>query len=71
MTEYLRVKDHPNLVRDKRSNAILNTNENELAKYKAERDYKLRMTKVADDFDSLKSEVSELKNLLLKILEQK
>ena len=38
MSDYIKVKDHPDLVRDKRSGAILNTNKSELDKYIEKRD---------------------------------
>lgn len=65
---YIKVKDHPNLVRDKRSNAILNIDNSAYNKYKQERDQKLQEKK---EYEQLKKDVSEIKDLLLKILEQK
>lgn len=65
---YIKVKDHPNLVRDKRSSAILNIDNSSYNKYKQERDQKLQEKK---EYEQLKKDVSEIKDLLLKILEQK
>jgi hypothetical protein len=65
---YIKVKDHPNLVRDKRSNAILNIDNSAYNKYKQERDQKLQEKK---EYEQLKKDVSEIKDLLLKILEKK
>jgi len=59
--EYIKVKDHPDLVRDKASNAILNVNDEALNKYREERARLLKMKTAVDDVDNLKKEVENLK----------
>jgi len=69
--DYLKVKDHPDLVRDTKSKAILNTDVHSLNKYKEEREFKMKLHKIVDENQQMKSEISEIKNLLLKVLEKK
>jgi hypothetical protein len=71
MNNYLKVKEHPELVRDKESKAILNTDRNALNKYKEEREHKLKLNKIIEEHDVIKNELSEIKSLLLKVLEQR
>lgn len=71
MSEYIKVKDYPNLVRDKKSNAILNTDRDSLNKYKEERDYQAKIKRVVEENDKLKNDVNEIKTLLYQILGQK
>lgn len=59
---FLKVKDHPGLVRDTRSSAILNTSQQELAKYREERDFKLKLQNVMEKSDGLEQDVAEIKN---------
>jgi hypothetical protein len=56
-----KVQDHPDLVRDLESNAVLNTNYAALLEYRK----KQQMVK---DMDLLKSEVVELKEMMGQIL---
>jgi hypothetical protein len=72
---YLKVMDEPNLVRDTKSNAILNVNTEALNKYKQERDNILKMQKVISEHEDLKknisslsNDVSEIKQLLLQFM---
>jgi hypothetical protein len=68
---YLKVVDHPELVRDRNSKAILNTDLGALNKYKEEREFRMKLEKIVKENDQLKNDVSEIKNLLLKVLEQR
>lgn len=74
---YLKVKDHPNLVRDTESKAILNINADGLNKYRSERERILKEKKALQEVDVLKSDmetvkddVKEIKELLRKLLER-
>jgi hypothetical protein len=64
----MKVKDNPNLVRQKSSNAILNVNDKDLNKYKEERDQALRGMKLAEEQESLRRDVDEIKSLLKELL---
>lgn len=66
--EYMKVKDNPNLVRQKSSNAILNVNDKDLNKYKEERDQALQGKKLAEEQESLRRDVDEIKSLLKELL---
>jgi hypothetical protein len=61
----IQVKDNPNLVRDERSNSILNTNLDELKKFKENRNENL---KLSIEVNELKSEILDLKSLLNQVL---
>lgn len=66
--EYMKVKDNPNLVRQKSSNAILNVNDKDLNKYKEERNQALQGKKLAEEQESLRRDVDEIKSLLKELL---
>jgi hypothetical protein len=68
--DYLKVLDHKDLLRDKNSKAILTNNSESLNKYKEERALKQKLASIAEDYDGLKSEVSEIKDMLKLILER-
>ena len=61
-------------IRDKSSNAVLNTDMNALEKYKFARTQRLQeqevLQKCVDDISSLKDDMVEIKNLLQKISEK-
>ena len=68
---YLKVTDEPNLVRDTNSNAILNVSKEALNKYKQERDKQLQIQRVLSEHEDLKKDISEIKQLLLQLMDRK
>lgn len=58
---YLKVRDNPDLVRDMRSGAILNVNEKMIIKA---REKKMREKKKEEEFETMKSDLQEIKVLL-------
>jgi len=66
--EYVKVKDHLNLVRDPRTNAILNTNKNEYDEYIKMRNKNLsekeKVEKLETDVNEIKNDLDEIKDLL-------
>lgn len=64
----MKVLDNNDLVREKDSRAVLNTNLKELDKYKQERDQRLKLREIADNYDRLKDDVEDIKNMLKEIL---
>ena len=60
-------------VRDNNSKAVLNTDVSALEQYKIARDIKMReqttLQNCVDDISSLKDDITEIKNLLLKLSE--
>ena len=67
---YLKVIDKPHLVRDKKSKAILNNDLAMLNKYKEEREEKAKISRVINEFDSVKNDVSEIKAMLQQLLKK-
>ena len=65
--EYLKVQDTPDLVREKRSNAVLNTNQSELNKYKQIRDEKLKLRSLIEEQEKIKSDLDEIKGILYQL----
>ena len=74
MAEYIKVKDHPNLVRDTESRAIVNNNlaayEAAVARSRAKQKQKDELRDAVRDINNLKCEMHEIKNLLLKLVEK-
>jgi len=71
----IQVEGHKDLVRDERSNAIVNTNKSAylIAKKRAEEAQRQRdeIRETTRELNSLKSEMHEIKNMLLKLVEDK
>jgi hypothetical protein len=71
----IQVEGHNDLVRDERSNAIVNTNKSAylIAKKRAEEAQRQRdeIRETTRELNSLKSEMHEIKNMLLKLVEDK
>jgi hypothetical protein len=68
---HLKVKDCPDLLREKKSSAILNTNHSELNKYREDRNQKIRMKKLAEESEQMRADIEEIKSLLKQLLGQK
>ena len=75
MNTHQRVEGHSNLVRDRRTGAILNTNKTEI-----ERSRKLRTVQqekeqhiicLTNEVDTLRDDVTQIKELLFRLLEDK
>ena len=64
---YLKVKDHENLVRDKDTNVIININRSEIEQAKKR---KAERIKKEQEINNLKNEVSEIKRMLTKVIEK-
>ena len=71
MNELLKVKGNSDLVRQKNSNAILNMNVKDLNKYREDRDEKMKLKRLVDESEQMKSDIDEIKNLLRQLLGQK
>lgn len=61
------VEGHKGLYRDQKTNAILNTNDNEYEEYMKLKNSKL---KEKTEIESIKEEINEIKSLLKKLLEK-
>ena len=66
--EYIKVKGHNHLIRDPKTNSIINTNMSEYNAYISRRDSKLkeneRVNNLENDMNMIKSDLNEIKNLL-------
>ena len=67
---YIKVEGHTSLVRDVKSNAIVNTNKSEFQMYmkrhKERNEQGDKMRNVCKEINNLKSELREIKDLILK-----
>ena len=72
MTNFIKVEGNDNLVRDRNTNQIINTNESEYQQYIARRKRKKvekeKALSVEEDLANLKSEISEIKTLLKELV---
>ena len=68
MKKHLLVTDRKDLIRDADSKAILNTDPSLLNKNKEEREFKLKLVKVVDEQEQLKTDVTEIKQMLKDLL---
>jgi len=62
---FAKIVDNDNLVRDTKTNAVLNTDMTALEKYKARREIERQR---AEEFETLKHDVSEIKQLLKQLV---
>lgn len=74
MNEYLRVKDNNTLLRDQKSNAIVNDSKQEYEKYMLLKKQKQKETNRVDNLESevndIKNDLGEIKNLLKSFIEK-
>ena len=70
--EFVKVKDHDNLVRDPLSNGIINTNNSDYDEYISRRDaakvQKEKSSTMEEDLANLKGEINEIKSLLKELV---
>ena len=71
---YAKVKGHSNLVRDLKSQAIINTDSDAYARYMARKAKQQKkddeMRKVVREVNEIKTEMFEIKNLIKKVLDK-
>ena len=67
----MKVEGHPNLTRDTSSKAIINNNTDDynayMTSYNHRQSEKDRLSSVESDLHSLKTEINEIKNLLINL----
>ena len=72
--EYIKVKDHNHLIRDPKTNSIINTNMSEYNEYLSRRDSKLKENEKVNNLESdiinMKGDLNEIKNLLRSLLNE-
>jgi len=76
--EYMKVKNHDELVRDPNSKAIVTTDRKQYAQFLSQKNQVKKIqelesfqTEVKDDINTLKQQMSQLQELILKSLENK
>lgn len=67
---YHKVIDDQDLVRDNISQGIINTNKDELLKYKQKRNKERVLNNIISEHENLKSELIDIKHMLSKLLEK-
>ena len=67
MNRYIQVENHPDLIRDRETGAVLNINIENIRKQKKLLDQR---RKEQQEIDQLKNDVGEIKNLLRQLLEK-
>lgn len=60
----------PDLLRDKETNALINTNVEALMAYKSKKQQLLEMIETKNKVNRLENEMAEIKNLLQKLVEK-
>lgn len=72
MSNYLKVEGNPNLLRDPRTNAIINTDKNLVNAYIANKTRKIQQNNaienIENEINSMKNDISEIKHLLNQLL---
>ena len=70
----LKVEGHESLVRDTNSNAVINSSTSEykiyMARYRAREQESDKLRNACKEINSLKAELREIKDLVLKVLEK-
>lgn len=72
--DYIKVKGHNNLIRDPKTNSILNTNMSEYNEYISKRDSKLKENQKVQNLESdvanMKEDLDEIKFLLRRLINE-
>lgn len=71
MTEYLKIEDAPDLVKDTSSGAVLNTNVQALEAYRRRREKLNKVDTLENKVASLEDTINELKSLVIAVLAEK
>jgi hypothetical protein len=75
MNNHLKVEGHNNLVRDRRTGAILNTNKTEIQRARtqkiAQKEKEHQLLTLTNEVDTLRDDVKLIKELLFRLVEDK
>jgi hypothetical protein len=69
-TNYLKVEEHPDLVRDSETNAILNTNNDSLSAYKTRKKHFVKISNMDDKMKHMDERLINIENLLSSLAER-
>ena len=71
---FIKIQNYENLVKDTKTNAVVNTNKSEFQLYMKRRKERSlqgdKLRNVCKEINSLKAELREIKDLVLKVLEK-
>ena len=67
---HLKVKDHPGLVRDSKSKAIINVDKDAYNEYQNKKLMQKKVINISEEIDDLKQSVNDIKTLLTQILQR-
>jgi len=65
-----KVQDHPGLVRDSRSNAIINIDEKSYKEYRSRKLMQSKVSELDSEIKDIKNSVEEIKSLLTQIIKR-
>jgi len=72
--DYIKVKGYDHLIRDPKTNSIINTNMSEYKEYISRRDLKMeedqKVQNLESDVANMKDDLNEIKNLLRSLLNE-
>jgi len=68
--DYIKVVDNNNLVRDRKSNAIINVDNDSFIKYREERERLLKNQKTIEDVKNMKKDLEDIKEMLQQLLKK-
>ena len=71
MTNYLKIEDAPDLVKDTNSGAVLNTNVQALEAYRKRREKFSKVDELENKVVSLEQNINELKSLIVAVLAER
>lgn len=71
MTEYLKIEDAPDLIKDTSSGAVLNTNVQALEAYRRRREKLNKVDTLENKVASLEETINELKSLVIAVLAER
>ena len=66
--QYAKITDNPKLIRDTFSQAIVTTDNDALADYKAKKRQSRQIQDMSEDINNIRDEMRELKSLLVQIV---
>lgn len=68
---HIKVQDHPGLVRDSKSKAIINVDSDAYKEYQNKKLLQNKVINITDEINEMKQSMDEIKGLLSQILQRK
>lgn len=70
MSDFAKVRDHKNLVRDMRSKAILNTDRQTLVEHRRKKRLMTDIISQSTRIEKLEDDISQIKNMLVELIKK-